>query len=184
MTDTMQDTSAFQLLNDIRQQAVELAEQDVVYATQSAGVKNIGYVVNGINFFSNAQDIKEISVCENLTAIPQTKPWLRGLINSKGVLYSVTDLSLFAGYSRPTPTNKGHLLLLKDDHSQSALLVNRVIGFRYFDDSMSVKNLEESESFPEGLSAYLDSGRQFEGQIWYELNVSRLLASEQFREVQ
>jgi len=180
----MQNQSALQLLNDIREQAIGLAEQDITYSTQSAGVKNIAYVVNGINFFSNAKDIKEISVCENLTSIPQTKPWLRGLINSKGVLYSVTDLSLFAGYNRPTASKKGHLLLLKDDHSQSALLVNKVIGFRYFDDSMIVHDLDENIDFPEGLSAYLDSGRRFEDQIWYELDVTRLLASEQFREVQ
>ena len=180
----MQEQSAFELLSEIRNRAIELARQDITYATQSAGVKNIAFMVNRINFFADAIDIKEISVCENLTAIPQTKPWLRGLINSKGVLYSVTDLSLFAGFGRPVQPDKGHLLLLKDDVSQSALLVNRVIGFRYFDDSMQIEQAEEEQGFPEGLSAYIRSARRFEDQVWFELDVARLLASEQFKEVQ
>jgi len=129
----MTENAPFELLKTIRADALALAEQGLTYATQSAGVKNIAYVVNGVNFYCDAQDIKEISTCDNLMVVPQTKSWMRGLVNSKGVLYSVTDLSLFAGYGRPTQEKRGHLLLLNDAGQQSALLVNRVIGFRYFE---------------------------------------------------
>ncbi|NND81144.1 MAG: chemotaxis protein CheW [Gammaproteobacteria bacterium] len=180
----MAEQSAYQLLSDMRQQAIDFAARNITITTQSAGVKNIAYVVNGVHFFSNAQDIREISVCENLTRIPQTKPWLRGLVNSKGVLYSVTDLSLLAGFGRQTPEKKGHLLLLNDPDLQSAFLVNRVIGFRYFDDAERIENLETKQDTLDGLSTFVVSGCHLDGQDWFELAIPALMESEQFREVQ
>ena len=180
----MAEQSAFELIKDIRQQAIDLAAQDIIYAAQSAGTKNIAYTVNSINFYCDAKDVKEVSVCENLTAVPQTKPWLRGLVNSKGVLYSVTDLSLLAGFGRPIQPKRGHLLLLSDLDSQSALLVNRVIGFRYFDQGHKINDLEAKQDDMEGLSSYVSEGYHADGQDWFKLDVERLLASEQFKEVQ
>lgn len=174
----------FELLSSIRQGAIDLASQGLTYATQSAGVKNIAFTVNGINFYTDARAIKEVSTCDSLMVIPQTKAWLRGLINSKGVLYSVTDLSLFAGYGRAIQANKGHLLLLGNSSLQSALLVNRVIGFRYFEDSKAMKDLDAKQEKLDGLSSFIDSGFEVDGQEWYRLDVDRLLEAEQFREVQ
>lgn len=180
----MQENAPYEVLNTMRSEAIALAAQGLTYSTQSAGVKNIAYVVNGINFYCDATDVKEVSVCENLMVVPQTKAWMRGLINSKGVLYSVTDLSLFAGYGRAIQAKKGHLLLLADDAVQSSLLVNRVIGFRYFNDSDQMSNLEEKQEVLDGLSAFVDKGFRTDGQDWFRLDVRALLASEQFREVQ
>lgn len=180
----MQENAPFELLSRLQTEALELAAQGLTYATQSAGVKNIAYVVNGVNFYCDASDIREVSVCENLMVVPQTKTWMRGLVNSKGVLYSVTDLSLFAGFGRAIQTAKGHLLLLADDAKQSSLLVNRVIGFRYFDDLDQVSDLEDKQEVLDGLSAFVDKAYHSDGQDWFRLDVDKLLASEQFREVQ
>jgi len=180
----MTNNAPFELLSTIRKEALALAEQGLTYATQSAGVKNIAYVVNGVNYYCDAQDVKEVSTCDNLMVVPQTKSWMRGLINSKGVLYSVTDLSLFAGYGRATQAKRGHLLLLNDAGQQSALLVNRVIGFRYFEGAQEFDNLDDKQELLDGLSSYVDKGFHADGQDWFRLNVTNLLSSEQFREVQ
>lgn len=180
----MTDNAPFELLQGMSRAAQELAAQELTYSTQSAGVKNIAYVVNGVNFYCDARDVKEVSTCENLMVIPQTKSWMRGLINSKGVLYSVTDLSVFAGYGRSVQANKGHLLLLSDNAAQSSLLVNRVIGFRYFEERNKIKDLESSLDEVDGLASFVEEGYHVEGQNWYRLDVDKLLEAEQFREVQ
>ncbi len=180
----MSENAPFELLREIRDEAVKLAKQGLTYSTQSAGVKNIAYVVNGVNYYCDARDVKEVSTCEGLMVIPQTKNWLRGLVNSKGVLYSVTDLSLFAGYGRAIQPNKGHLLLLNDNAAQSSLLVNRVIGFRYFDDANKIADLEGALESVDGLAPFVEEGFRIEGQNWYRLDIAKLLAAEQFREVQ
>jgi len=180
----MAENAPFELLTGIRSAARELAAQGLTYSTQSAGVKNIAYMVNGINFYCDARDVKEVSTCENLMVIPQTKDWLRGLVNSKGVLYSVTDLSIFAGFGRPIQANKGHLLLLNDTASQSSLLVSRVIGFRYFEENNKISDLEKSIEAVDGLASFVEEGYHVDGQNWFRLDVAKLLAAEQFREVQ
>jgi len=180
----MSENGPLRILTEIRQQALDLAAEGLSYASQSAGVKNIAYIVNDVHFYCEASDVKEVSVCENLMLVPQTKRWMRGLVNSKGVLYSVSDLSLLAGYDRPIQTSKGHLLLLSDDASQSALLVSRVIGFRYFEESQRLPDLEGKQDTLDGLSAYVDEGFHADGHDWFRLDVSLLLASEQYREIQ
>ena len=180
----MTNNAPFEILKLIKSEALALAEQGLTYATQSAGVKNIAYVVNGVNYYCNAQDIKEVSTCDHLMIVPQTKSWMRGLVNSKGVLYSVTDLSLFAGYGRATPAQRGHLLLLNDAGQQSSLLVSRVIGFRYFEGAEEFDNLDDKHELLDGLSSYVDTGFHLDGEDWFRLNVNLLLSSEQFREVQ
>ncbi len=180
----MTSNAPFELLKDMRDAARDLAAQEITYSTQSAGVKNIAYVVNGVNFYCDARDVKEVSTCENLMVIPQTKNWVRGLINSKGVLYSVADLSLFAGYGRPVQANKGHLLLLNDADAQSSLLVSRVIGFRYFEEQNKIEDIERVLDDTDGLAPFVEEGYQVDGENWYRLDVQKLLAAEQFREVQ
>lgn len=180
----MSNSAAFDLLSGMRQEAVDLAAQGLVYSTQSAGVKYIAFVVNGINFFCDASDVKEVAICDGLMVVPQSKAWMRGLINSKGVLYSVSDLSLFAGYGRPTSIQKGHLLLLDNKTMQSALLVNRVIGFRYFDDETAIDDIESRSDALDGLGSFVKDGFVSEQQDWYQIDIVSLLNSEQFGEVQ
>ena len=180
----MSQQSPLSLLQSMRQQALELAAQGLSYATQSAGIKNIAYVVNGVHFYCEASLIKEVSVCENLMPVPQTKTWMRGLINSKGVLYSVSDLSLLAGFDRPIAANKGHLLLINDEASQCAMLVTHVIGFRYFDESHRLQDIESKQKELGGLGSYVHEGYHADEQDWFCLDLNSLVNSEQFREVQ
>ena len=180
----MAASPAFELLKDIRSKAVELAKGGALSVDQTAGVKNIAYRVNNVNFFCDAEQVREVSTCEDLTVIPQTKRWLRGLVNSKGVLYSVTDLALFAGFDRPIAESRGHLLLLSDVDKQCAFLVNRVIGFRYFAPDQKLEKFTELESLPEGLASFVQAAYAMDDQHWFQLDVAALLDSEQFREVQ
>ena len=180
----MATNPAFETLSTIRQQAVDLASQGLVYSTQSAGVKNIAFIVNGINFYCDAREVKEVSVCDGLMVVPQTKSWMRGLVNSKGVLYSVTDLSLFAGYGVSTSIQKGHLLLLQNKLKQSSLLVSRVIGFRYFEDEAAMIDLDKKIDALDGLGSYVSDGFVSEGKDWYHIDIVRVLESEQFGEIQ
>jgi len=180
----MADQSAYQLLEQIRDETMAMASDKVEYSTQSDAVKNVAYVVNGINFYCEASDIKEISTCDNLMVVPQTKRWMRGLVNSKGVLYSVTDLSLFAGFDKAVQENRGHLLLLSNVEMQSALLVNKVIGFRYFNSDDKLADLDINEHIPDGISAFVSEAFKVDDETWFRLEIDKLIASEPFREVQ
>ena len=180
----MAEQTAFSLLTSIRDRAATVTLEGGDYASQPESIKNVAFVINGVNFYCDAKDVKEISTCQNLVVVPQTKLWMRGLINSKGVLYSVNDLALFAGFERPIQESRGHLLLLSDQDKQCALLVNRVIGFRYFEDEDKMSSLDQAGSVPDGVSAFVTDAHQIDGEVWFRMDVERLIDSEQFREVQ
>jgi len=59
-----------------------------------------------------------------------------------------------------------------------------VIGFRYFEDANKIEDLESSLEAVDGLAPFVEEGYSVEGQNWYRLDVEKLLAAEQFREVQ
>ena len=179
------ETTAYQLLFGIKDRAAKLAEQGEAYFYQSTRTRGIGYIINGVRFFSDAEEIGEVGVCDQLIHVPQTKPWIRGLFNSKGRLYSVVDLAMLAGVDTPTTAKHGHLLILKNSALQVALLVNRVIGFRQFDvEALHEVTAQRSNDWWDGLSAFLVGGYEEAGVEWMNLDIKALLESELFREVQ
>ncbi|MEO0367583.1 MAG: chemotaxis protein CheW [Pseudomonadota bacterium] len=183
----MKTSEAYNLLSRLRDQAVEFAESGGRVIKQAGAARGIGFVVNGQRFYCEADVIKEVANCQNLIDVPQTKNWMRGMFNSKGVLYSVVDMGMLAGLERGITPNKGHLMLLGDIAGQSALLVNRVSGFRQFDFSSSgevEKSDDRDAGWWDSLSAFVGD-EVFDGdESWRYLDISQLVGSEVFREVQ
>ena len=89
-----------------------------------------------------------------------------------------------AGYDQPTSVKNGHLLLVSDEASQSALLVSRVIGFRYFEEQERMTDLDEHQETLDGLSTFVGEAFTADGSEWFNLDVKKLLEAEQFLEVQ
>lgn len=172
-----------QLLSQIQSDAERvLAQENLV--VQAAGTKNIAFLINGIGFFCDAAAVKEVTACSGLVQVPQTKNWLRGVVNTKGMMYSVSDMSLLAGFERATSADRGHLLILGDNERQNALLVNRVVGFRYFNEPEKVMNKEKKVDEIESLAAFVDDVYLQNEKYWYKLDVDKLVLSAQFNEVQ
>lgn len=180
----MVEPSPLELLESIRQQALSVTADGSNVVRHALSNKNIAFYVSGVGFICDAAMVREVSVCGRLVSVPQTKRWMRGLVNSKGVLYSVTDLSLLAGFDRATTPSKAHLLFINDDFSQCSLLVDRVVGFRYFNDSQLLDDFSDKQEQISGLSAYVDGAYRVEEEVWFRLDLQSLIESEQFREVQ
>lgn len=171
------------LLSQIRDDAERvIAQEDLV--VQAAGTKNIAFLINGVGFFCDSAVVKEVTACAGLVQVPLTKNWLRGVVNAKGMMYSVSDMSLLAGFDRATPAERGHLLILADNDRQNALLVNRVVGFRYFNEPEKVMNKATKIDEIESLAAFVDDVYQQNEQYWYKLDVDKMVLSAQFNEVQ
>ena len=179
-------STAYTILNTMREQAMALQGQGMGAALPIASSRGLGFVVNGQRFFCSGDLVREVSVCGDLIPIPQTKAWLRGVVNSKGVLFSVVDLAMLAGSSRPTTTlrGQGHLMILRHETRQCALLVSRVIGFRAFDFSNAGVRSEAVDETWDGLSAFMGKTIDEGDQSWVYLDIDRLIDSEVFLEVQ
>jgi twitching motility protein PilI len=113
-----------------------------------------------------------------MTPVPLTREWFRGLVNLRGTLFGVTDLLRFLGDS-PTPLAKESRLLAFGQalNVNAALLVTRMLG------------LHDPHGWrPEPARKHWApwSGRclvDAEGRDWHELSLVRLAGDERFLQV-
>lgn len=121
----------------------------------------------------------EIVPVPNITEVPLTQPWFRGLANVRGVLVSVIDLSLFMGLNQPTPTHKESRLMVPNPlvGQGCGILLKQVQGLRKIDEMTLVS---DSTAKPDWIGRiWLDKNDV----KWYELKLHVLTTGEQFLHV-
>ncbi|MDR0634259.1 MAG: chemotaxis protein CheW [Azoarcus sp.] len=118
----------------------------------------------------------EIMTPPALAPVPLTHEWYRGLVNVRGVLYSVVDLSRFHdGPAISSPGAQCRLLLVGTRQGvHSAILVSRVLGLRNEEDFEPDAGADDPRPW---VSAHL---RDANNQPWLRLDVPQLLANSVF----
>lgn len=119
-----------------------------------------------------------------LTPVPYARPWLAGVANLRGGLFTVVDLAVFLGL-RDTPVARGaesaatRLVSLNPDlNINCALLVDRLVGLRA-DDQLAPLPPPEPQEGPRPRFAgarMLDAT----GQTWQQLDLEALSKHQQF----
>ncbi len=182
------DTSAagtpLELLLVMEQSAIT---DEPAVENESTGIDEqrvLSFTVQELKFIVNVVDILHITACERLYSLPQTKKWLRGVTSQKGVIYSVTDLHLFAGHNKGVDIQKAHLVLLNRPVEQVALLVNHVSGFRHLNEGRQGKVETKHEALLGELQQYAQALYEFDGDEYFQLNFDALMHSNRFLEVQ
>ena len=122
-------------------------------------------------------DAGEVVPTPQLAAVPLTKPWYAGLVNVRGNLFSVVDLSHFHGGEPTTRDADSRLLLVGTRHGiNSALLVTRVLGLK------SLATLEIASAHDQ-QSWRGDRYRDAQGTHWTHLRIPQLLKARTFLEI-
>ena len=114
-----------------------------------------------------------------LAPVPLTHEWYRGLVNVRGVLYSVVDLSRFHdGPPIPSPAAEVRLLLVGARQGvHSAILVSSVLGLHNEDDFDP--DTEADDPRPWVHSRFRDT----QNKLWLRLDVPQLLSNSIFLDV-
>jgi twitching motility protein PilI len=121
----------------------------------------------------------EIVTPPALAPVPLTHGWYRGLVNVRGVLYGVVDLSRFHdGPMISSPTPQARLLLVGVRQGvHSAILVSRVLGLH--SEENFEPDTEASDTRPWVLARFRDA----HDNLWLQLDVPRLLSNSAFLDV-
>ena len=173
------------ILQKIEQEAIELSKQGILQTiAQGVTAKMVAFQVNQLRLFCEVDNILQVAESPAVVTVPQTKPWIRGIANLKGEMYSVCDLSLFAGFKMRIARGKGNLILINHPDAHVALLVDKVIGFRYFDEKdITQEQLEQVDELGEFMT-HVDKVYDVDGYKWCKLNINHLMNSVRFLEVQ
>lgn len=138
----------------------------------------LGVESGGALWLIDLADSGEVIPLSELTPVPLTRHWYAGLVNVRGMLYSVIDFSVFRG-SHATPRNsEARLVMIGARHGiNSALLVGRALGLRPL--NSLTRQADDESAPPWGRLVYDDT----EGRRWHRLNVRELLADPIFLDV-
>lgn len=118
----------------------------------------------------------EIVAVPEITPVPWTKPWYRGLANVRGRLIGVIDLVQYAGGGPMAPEQAQQLLVLGESAGvNAALLVTRAFGLRNLAQLESLGRAE-ADAMPWEANRY----RDLDGGLLTEIDVRGLVASEGF----
>jgi twitching motility protein PilI len=138
----------------------------------------LGVLAGRDHWLLELPDTGEIVPLPQLTPVPLTKPWFRGLANIRGTLFTVADFAAYQGLDA-TPLGADARLVLANSRFglSSALLVNRTLGLRNLD-QLEVRS-EQPDPRPWVGEIYGDN----QGQIWKKLLIRELFTDPGFMEI-
>ncbi|MDR1423098.1 MAG: chemotaxis protein CheW [Azoarcus sp.] len=144
------------------------------HASERRGL--LGVKAGEENWLLSLPEAGEIISPPALTPVPLTHEWYRGLVNVRGVLYSVIDLSRFHdGSLTITPGAQTRLLLIGARHGvHSAILVTRVLGLHNEEDFEADEQASDERPWVSARQ------RDANGHLWLRLDVPRLLVNSIF----
>ena len=116
-----------------------------------------------------------VPIPAQMTPVPLTRDWFRGLVNLRGTLFGVSDLQRFAG-DAPTPLAKESRLLAfaQSLNVNAALLVTRMLGLH---DAQGWREEPARQHWAPWAGRCLVDA---DGREWFELSLVRLAADERF----
>jgi twitching motility protein PilI len=119
----------------------------------------------------------EVLPVPELTPVPLTRSWFRGLANVRGNLFGIVDFAAFLG-GGISPVRAGSRLVLIGERYglNCGLLMDRMLGLKKKDQLHLTDNPDPA---PWLAARYLDD----EGNLWNELNTRELLQHPSFLQV-
>ncbi|HEC14956.1 MAG TPA: purine-binding chemotaxis protein CheW [Sedimenticola sp.] len=112
-----------------------------------------------------------------VTAVPGTRPWVRGVANIRGNLLPIVDLQLFLGGGPVMDERRGRILVIRHGEIFTGLLVKEVTGMRHFQRENRI-----DYSPPEGpMEKFVHGAFEQDGGTWPVFSMYALAESPEFQ---
>ncbi len=169
--------SSFALLKQIetrsQQRAVGLPQKTEVRRTWSG----VGFRVGDMHLLVTMADIAEILKYPNITKVPSTLRWVKGLANIRGNLLPIMDLNGFIDNDLSKIRKSSRVIVVQHGELSSGLLVDEVYGMRHFFTEEHSENLPDTS---DKLKKYL-KGSFLQNEVeWGVFSVAKLAQSSEF----
>lgn len=129
-----------------KEQAAGLGQQDNASESWTA----IGFRIGEQHFVIPLSHSREVfPVPEQVTAVPKSQNWVFGIVNLRGELLPVFDLSLFMQDKPSRLSKRSRIIVINDQNITGGVLVDEVFGLKHF------------QREPEPLSSDAASGFHF-----------------------
>ena len=132
------------------------------------------------NLIVPLDDVVEILDYPELSAVPLTQPWVRGIANVRGNLLPVIDLNGYLGIELNRVTHKTRVLVVDIDGIYSGLVVDEVPGLKHF---LENELTDEASGVDDKLLPYMRNGFRRDERVWGVFSLQSLVESPLFLQV-
>ena len=137
----------------------------------------VAFRISSGRFVAAMGEVVEILTYPELSVVPYTCVWVRGIANIRGRLLTVIDLNGYL-HGRLTSIGKRTRVLVAECRGVYAgLVVDEVMGLRHFHREAFVP---EAAGIEGTLRPYVHQGFSVDGEYWGIFNLSNLVESPQF----
>ena len=137
----------------------------------------IAFRLGGDSLLVPMEQVVEILDFPVLSAIPLTRPWVRGIANVRGNLLPIIDLNGYLGNELSRITDKTRVLVIDYERLYSVLVVDEVMGLRLF---LEEEYTEDKASVDAMLQPFIEYGYRRNEQIWGVFSLFSMADSPQF----
>lgn len=121
----MSETKSIQVL--LEERTRQWAKKpDTHTATKFADV--LMFIVEGDQLGIETHYVNEVRTLTDLTPVPGTPQWLRGMSNVRGRVVAVIDLKLLTGGSRTHLSDRNFIIILQHEGMELGVIADRVLG--------------------------------------------------------
>jgi len=96
----------------------------------TADLELVEFLVAGERYAVESRHVREVLRLRNLTPVPCTPPFVRGVVNLRGQILPVVDLRRFFDLPDPGITDLNRVIVIRDETRELGLLADRVLGIR------------------------------------------------------
>lgn len=137
----------------------------------------VAYRLGGSCLVSRLGEVVEILEFPELSTIPLTQPWVRGIANVRGKLLPVIDLNGYLNGRVTEVNSRTRVLVIDHEGLYSGLVVDEVLGLKHFTDDEYCKEDVEVDDY---LRPYVRNGYRRGDQVWAIFSLYALAEAPQF----
>ena len=158
-----------------RQEGVVQTEQQ-----QSDQWSGIAFELNGVRYVAPLGEVTEIMHMPQVTKVPGSRAWLRGVANVRGSLLPIADLPMFFGFQRPATGRRQRVLVVAQDQHQIGIIVDDVFGLQHFELD---HRIDDSVNVDETLRPYVLGAFTRNEEVWPVFSPVALTRHSGFKQV-
>jgi twitching motility protein PilI len=137
----------------------------------------VAFRIGGSRMVAAMGEVVEILTYPELSIVPYTCPWIRGVANIRGRLLTVIDMNGFLHGRLTSIGKRTRVMITECQEIYSGLVVDEVMGLRHFPEEAFVAEPAEIE---EALRPYVHQGFSVDGEHWGIFKLLNLVESPQF----
>ncbi len=140
----------------------------------------VGFRLGDMHLVVPLDQVTEVLHCPELTPVPGTRTWLKGVANVRGNLVTIVDLPEFFGKEAVVIDQDSRLLVMNVEDLHTALLVDEVFGLRHFDEE---EEKQELAGMDDPAGAFLSGAFLKDNVLWGVFDMKTLVNSASFLHV-